>query len=62
MPIRIQTQAIAIAPSIENAPHSRDTLDPRIVQGVDAGLVGETSALQRPTEIRDAASGSVLRL
>ena len=37
-------------------------LDPRIVAAVDAVAVGETGGLPRPTEIRDACSGAVLRL
>jgi L-threonylcarbamoyladenylate synthase len=37
-------------------------LDPRIIAGVDAVLDGETGALQRPTGIRDARTGAVLRL
>jgi L-threonylcarbamoyladenylate synthase len=37
-------------------------LDPRIIAAVDAVLDGETGALQRPTEIRDARTGAVLRL
>ncbi|MES2858369.1 MAG: Sua5/YciO/YrdC/YwlC family protein [Pseudomonadota bacterium] len=44
------------------APRHRDALDPRIVAGVDALLAGETGDLLRPTEIRDAATGAVLRL
>ena len=37
-------------------------LDARIVAGVDAVLAGDTGGLQRPTDIRDARSGAVLRL
>ena len=33
----------------------------RIVAGVDAVSVGETGELQRPTPIRDARTGDVLR-
>ncbi|RZA18685.1 MAG: tRNA threonylcarbamoyladenosine biosynthesis protein RimN [Lysobacteraceae bacterium] len=36
-------------------------LDPGIFAGVDAVLEGETGDLQRPTEIRDARTGVVLR-
>lgn len=43
------------------APHVRDALDPRIVAGVDAVTVGDTSGLQQATSIRDARSGHVLR-
>lgn len=43
-------------------PRDRDALDPRILAGVDALLAGETGNLLRPTEIRDAATGAVLRL
>lgn len=37
-------------------------LDSRIVEGVDSVLEGETGGLQRPTDIRDARTGAVLRL
>ena len=37
-------------------------LDPRIVEAVDAVAGGETGGLLRPTEIRDARTGAVLRL
>ena len=43
------------------APSSRDALDQVIVSGVDAVSVGETGELQRPTVIRDARSGDMLR-
>lgn len=46
----------------EPAAHAIDQLDPRIVAGVDAVLAGETGDLQRPTDIRDARTGAVLRL
>jgi len=46
----------------EPAARRIDRLDPRIVAGVDAVLEGETGGLDRPTEIRDARSGCVLRL
>jgi L-threonylcarbamoyladenylate synthase len=46
----------------EPAAHAIGELDPAIVAGVDAVLEGETGALQRPTEIRDARTGAVLRL
>ena len=36
-------------------------LDPRIVEGVDAVLEGETGGLARPTDIRDARTGAALR-
>ena len=45
----------------EPAAHAADQLDPRIVAGVDAVLDGETGGLDRPTDIRDARSGAVLR-
>ena len=45
----------------EPAPSSRDALDPVIVAGVDAVTGGETGGLQRPTAIRDARSGDMLR-
>lgn len=44
------------------APSSRDGLDTVIVAGVDALTIGETGELQRPTAIRDARSGDMLRL
>jgi L-threonylcarbamoyladenylate synthase len=37
-------------------------LDPRIGDAVDAVAGGETGGLLRPTDIRDARSGAVLRL
>ena len=46
------------------APAARSVaeLDTRIVAAVDAVAVGETGGLLRPTDIRDARTGSVLRL
>lgn len=41
---------------------SREALDAVIVAGVDAVTVGETGGLLRPTAIRDARSGQLLRL
>ena len=46
----------------EPAAHAIEQLDPRIVDGVDAVLEGETGGLDRPTEIRDARTGVALRL
>lgn len=40
---------------------SRDELDPHLLAGIDALLDGETGRLERPTPIRDARSGEVLR-
>ena len=37
-------------------------LDPYIIERVDAVLAGDTGGLERPTDIRDARSGAVLRL
>jgi L-threonylcarbamoyladenylate synthase len=37
-------------------------LDPAVVAGVDAVLEGETGGLARPSAIRDARSGAVLRV
>ena len=37
-------------------------LDPAIVAGVDAVLEGETGGLERPSVIRDARTGAVLRV
>ena len=45
----------------EPAPSRRDALDPVIVTGVDAVSVGETGDFKRPTAIRDARSGDMLR-
>lgn len=39
-----------------------DALDPVVVAGVDAVLNGETGGLERPSAIRDARSGAVLRV
>ena len=46
----------------EPAAHAIAELDPRIIEGVDGVLQGETGGLTRPTEIRDARSGVALRL
>lgn len=46
----------------EHAPATRGALDPVIVAGVDAVTLGETGDLERPTTIRDARSGVMLRL
>jgi L-threonylcarbamoyladenylate synthase len=46
----------------EPAAHTIDALDPRIVDAVDAVAGGETGGLLRPTDIRDARTGAVLRL
>lgn len=43
------------------APRTLAELDPAIRDGVDALVGGETSGLERPTAIRDARSGEVLR-
>lgn len=37
-------------------------LDPAVIVGVDAVLEGETGGLDRPSAIRDARSGAVLRV
>lgn len=42
-------------------PHALDALEPGILAGVDAVLEGETGRLARPTVIRDALTGGVLR-
>jgi L-threonylcarbamoyladenylate synthase len=39
-----------------------DALDPAVIAGVDAVLEGETGGLERPSAIRDARSGTVLRV
>lgn len=46
----------------EPAAHAIGQLDPQIVAGVDAVLEGETGGLARPTDIRDARTGTALRL
>lgn len=46
----------------EPAAHTIGALDSRIVDAVDAVACGETGGLLRPTDIRDARSGAVLRL
>ena len=38
-----------------------DALDPAVVAGVDGVLEGETGGLERPSAIRDARTGAVLR-
>ena len=45
----------------EPAPHAAGQLDRRIIEGVDAVMDGDTGSLARPTDIRDARSGAVLR-
>lgn len=44
------------------AAHAFGQLDLQIIEGVQAVMVGETGGLARPTDIRDARSGAVLRL
>lgn len=39
----------------------RDGLDPALLQQLDGVVDGETGGLQRPTPIRDAATGAALR-
>ena len=46
----------------EPPPSDRSMLDPAVVAGVDAVTVGETGGLLRPTMIRDARNGNMLRL
>lgn len=45
----------------EPSPRTRDELDPRIVEGVDAVTDGETLGRAQPSTIRDARSGMTLR-
>lgn len=40
---------------------TRAQLDPRLLQAVDGVLEGETGGLERPTPIRDARTGDLLR-
>lgn len=42
-------------------PRHRDELDPALARRLDGILAGETGGLDRPTPIRDARSGEVLR-
>ena len=42
-------------------PRSLDDCDPGILAGVDAVLAGTTGGLERPTGIRDAVTGALLR-
>lgn len=46
----------------EPAAHRREAVDPALLKQLDGMLQGETGGLKRPTLIRDAASGAVLRL
>lgn len=48
-------------PSGAAPPRRRDELDPAWAEGLDGILAGETGGLERPTPIRDARSGEVLR-
>jgi L-threonylcarbamoyladenylate synthase len=48
-------------PAGEPPPRRRADLDPNLLAGVDGILDGETGGLERPTPIRDALSGEVLR-
>lgn len=41
--------------------HRREALDPRLLAAIDGVLEGETGGLERPTPIRDARSGELLR-
>ena len=42
-------------------PHAFAGIDPAILQGIDAVLEGGTGSLDRPTTIRDALTGAILR-
>ena len=42
-------------------PRSLEEIDPVILQGVDAVLEGAAGSLDRPTTIRDAMSGAIVR-
>jgi L-threonylcarbamoyladenylate synthase len=48
-------------PAGEPPPRRRVDLDPHLLDGVDGILDGETGDLERPTPIRDALSGEILR-
>ena len=43
------------------APTTRNALDPALVAAVDGCVVGETGGRDRPSDIRDACTGAVLR-
>ncbi|MFT3754814.1 MAG: Sua5/YciO/YrdC/YwlC family protein [Pseudoxanthomonas sp.] len=43
------------------APQHREQLDPAVLAGIDGVVEGETGGLQRPSTIRDARSGALLR-
>lgn len=43
------------------APRDRDALDPALLAGVDGIVEGETGGRDRPSDIRDARSGALLR-
>ena len=45
----------------DTPPEQIAALDPRIRDGVDAVLEGESGGQQRPTQIRDAVTGRALR-
>ncbi len=45
----------------DSPPQQLAALDPRIMEGVDALLEGETGGLLRPTQIRDAVTGRAMR-
>ncbi|TDK27198.1 tRNA threonylcarbamoyladenosine biosynthesis protein RimN [Luteimonas aestuarii] len=47
--------------STQPAPRVRAELDPRIIEGVDAVLDGETSGLAQATSIRDARDDQTIR-
>ena len=47
--------------SARPAPRERDEFDPELLARIDGVTMGETGGLQRPTPIRDARSGVVLR-
>ena len=42
-------------------PRELEGFDPAVLDGVDSVLEGETGSLARPTTIRDALTGAVLR-
>ncbi|MFT4256265.1 MAG: Sua5/YciO/YrdC/YwlC family protein [Pseudoxanthomonas sp.] len=45
----------------EPAPRRREQLDAAVLSGIDGIIEGETGGLQRPSTIRDARSGALLR-
>lgn len=43
------------------APATRDALDPALLDAIDGCVAGETGGRERPSDIRDACTGALLR-